>query len=185
MASVLTPGPARPTGGAQVSAPTQVPGRVPLSGPVKIGRTDRDELPTVPAHALPHRSPRELLAMARHGLAEAAETRPDGQRYATAHLAALRAAAAVLVARSRPTAARRGRPTSVWALLAMVAPEMAEWAARFAAGASKRSAAEAGILRVVTTNQADDLCRDAERFVAVVEISLGLPHQPLLTTRAG
>lgn len=140
--------------------------------------------PTVPAHALPHRSPRELLALARHGLIEATGTRAEGQRYATAHLAALRAAAAVLVARARPVSARRGRPTSVWALLSIVAPEMSEWADRFAAGAAKRSAAEAGILRVVTPRQADDLCRDAERFVAAVEISLGLPHQPLLTTRA-
>lgn len=145
----------------------------------------RADMPTVPAHALPHRSPRELLALARHGLIEAAGTRAEGQRYATAHLAALRAAAAVLVARARPVPTRRGRPTSVWALLSIVAPEMSEWADRFAAGAAKRSAAEAGILRVVTPRQADDLCRDAERFVAAVEISLGLPHQPLLTTRAG
>ncbi|GAA4218696.1 SAV_6107 family HEPN domain-containing protein [Actinocatenispora rupis] len=144
----------------------------------------RADKPTVPAHALPHRSPRELLALARHGLIEAAGTRAEGQRYATAHLAALRAAAAVLVARARPVSSRRGRPTSVWALLSSVAPEMTEWADRFAAGAAKRSAAEAGILRVVTPRQADDLCRDAERFVAAVEISLGLPHQPLLTTRA-
>ncbi|HEY3503592.1 MAG TPA: SAV_6107 family HEPN domain-containing protein [Actinocatenispora sp.] len=152
----------------------------------KVLTSDRrpTDMPTVPAHALPHRSPRELLALARHGLIEATGTRAEGQRYATAHLAALRAAAAVLVARARPVSARRGRPTSVWALLSIVAPEMSEWADRFAAGAAKRSAAEAGILRVVTPRQADDLCRDAERFVAAVEISLGLPHQPLLTTRA-
>ncbi|MGA8115407.1 MAG: SAV_6107 family HEPN domain-containing protein [Actinocatenispora sp.] len=171
MSSVLMPGQARPAD------------KAPARDGIRPGRAG--ELPTVPAHVLPHRSPRELLALARRGLAEAAETRPDGQRHATAHLAALRAAAAVLVARARPTPSRRGRPTSVWALLAMVAPEMAEWAALFAAGAAKRSAAEAGILRVVTTRQADDLCHDAERFVAAVEISLGLPHQTLLTARAG
>src|SRR5262249_11708362 len=60
------------------------------------------DLPTVPAHALPHRSPAELLALARRGLVEAEEQRVDGLRYATAHLAALRAAAAVLAARTRP-----------------------------------------------------------------------------------
>jgi hypothetical protein len=141
------------------------------------------ELPTIPAHVMPHRSAHELLALARRGLIEAAETRSDGQRYATAHLAALRAAAAVLVSRARPTPARRRRPTNVWALLSAVAPELSQWADRFAAGAAKRSAAEAG-LRVVSTVEADDLRADAERFVAVVELSLGLPHQPLITARA-
>jgi HEPN superfamily protein len=135
------------------------------------------DLPTVPAHALPHRSSTELLALARHGLAEAAETRPDGQRYATAHLAALRAAAAVLVARARPTPTRRGRPTNVWALLALVAPEMAQWADRFAAGAAKRSAAEAGIMHVVSATEADTLCRDAQLFLTAVELTLGHPAQ--------
>lgn len=142
------------------------------------------ELPTIPAHVMPHRSAHELLALARRGLIEAAETRSDGQRYATAHLAALRAAAAVLVSRARPTPVRRRRPTNVWALLSAVAPELSQWADRFAAGAAKRSAAEAGILRVVSTAEADDLRADAERFVAVVELSLGLPHQPLITARA-
>lgn len=50
--------------------------------------TDRIQLP-VPAHALPQRTPRALLDMAHRGLEEAATMRPDGIRYATAHLAAL------------------------------------------------------------------------------------------------
>ena len=62
----------------------------------------RIQLP-IPAHALPQRSPRALLDMAHRGLEEAASMRPDGLRYATAHLAALRAAAAVLAARAEPT----------------------------------------------------------------------------------
>ena len=139
------------------------------------------EAPTVPAHMLPHRTPAQLLAIARQGLAEAALTRPDGLRYAAAHLAALRAAAAVLAARARPAApTRRSRVTSVWSLLVLVAPELTEWAAYFAAGASKRSAAEAGIPRVVTAREADDLMRSAEQFIAVVEVSLGLSYQPRL-----
>jgi hypothetical protein len=145
----------------------------------------------IPAHVLPHRTPNALLELSRHGLLEARDTREPGLRYATAHLAALRAAAAVLAARARPAAPGRrrgGRPVSVWALLAMVAPELAEWAAFFAAGAAKRAAAEAGIPRVVSTRQADDMLRDAERFLAVVETTLGKPHQPLLdsvVSRAG
>ena len=76
--------------------------------------TNSAQAPTVPAHVLPHRTPAQLLALARRGLAEAAQTRPDGLRYAAAHLAALRAAAAVLAARARPAPARRNRITSVW-----------------------------------------------------------------------
>ncbi|WP_229400227.1 SAV_6107 family HEPN domain-containing protein [Micromonospora okii] len=136
--------------------------------------------PTVPAHVLPHRTPAQLLAVSRHGLVEAARTRPDGLRYATAHLAALRAAAALLAARARPAPTRRHRITSVWVLLSTVAPELDEWAAFFAAAAGKRAAAEAGIPRVVSAREADDLLRAAEQFVAVVETSLGLAHQPPL-----
>lgn len=139
---------------------------------------------TVPAHVLPHRSPAELLRLARAGLTEAAVTRQDGLRYATAHLAALRAAAAVLAVRARPAPGRRNRMTSVWALLTRVCPDLGEWAAFFAAGAAKRAAAEAGLPRVVTPREADDLLRAAEQFTAVVEVSLGLAHQPVLATAA-
>jgi hypothetical protein len=134
--------------------------------------------PTVPAHVLPHRTPAELLAISRRGLTEAVHTRPDGLRYAAAHLAALRAAAAVLAARARPEPGRRSRLTNVWFLLAAVAPELSEWAAFFAAGASKRAAAEAGIPRAVTSREADDLVQAAEQFLIVAERSVGLTYQP-------
>jgi hypothetical protein len=139
---------------------------------------------TVPAHVLPHRSPAELLRLARQGLAEAAVTRPDGLRFATAHLAALRAAAAVLAARAQPVPGRRTRMTSVWALLTRVSPDLAEWAAYFAAGAAKRAAAEAGIPRVVAAEEADDLLRAAEQFTAVVEVALGLDRSTARPTSA-
>jgi len=140
------------------------------------------EKPTIPAHMLPHRTPTQLLTIARQGLVEAAHTRPDGLRYATAHLAALRAAAAVLAARARPAAphTRRSRVTSAWSLLVLVAPEFSEWAGYFALGAGKRAAAEAGIPRVVSSREADDLLRAAEQFVVVVESALGLTYQPTL-----
>jgi hypothetical protein len=62
-------------------------------------------------------------------------------------------------------------------LLASVAPELAEWAAFFAAGARKRAAAEAGRPSAVTPREADDLVRDAEAFLAGVETTLGLPSR--------
>jgi len=165
--------------GAGRSGVSRFPAAVPTGG-AAARQAGRQELP-VPAHALPHRTPRELLTLARRGLEEAAEIRTDGMRYATAHLAALRAAAAVLAARAAPASpGKRSRVTSVWSLLVLVAPELTEWAAFFAAGASKRSAAEAGIPRVVSAREADDLLRSAEQFIAVVEVGLGFSYQPRL-----
>jgi hypothetical protein len=138
--------------------------------------------PSAPLSLLPAGT---LLALARRGLVEASSTDRPGERYATAHLAALRAAAAVLACRARPAAGptRRSRPTSAWVLLAAVTPELGEWAAFFAAGARKRAAAEAGLPTAVTPREADDLVRDAETFLAVVETTLGFDgHQLLLAS---
>jgi hypothetical protein len=130
-----------------------------------------------------------LLESARYGLAGAesetsagAESETSaGARYVAAHLAALRAAAAVVAARAEPGAStRRRRPLSVWELLPKVEPALAEWAAFFAAGAAKRAAAEAGLPRAVSPREADDLLRDAEMFVSLAESALGVPAQPLL-----
>ncbi len=103
-------------------------------------------------------------------------------RYSHAHVAALRATAALLAARANPTTgSRKGRAPqkNAWVLLAEVAPEFSEWAAFFAAGAAKRSAAEAGSRHAVTEREADDLVRDADRFLGLVEQSLGLTkHVP-------
>ena len=49
-----------------------------------------------------------------------------------------------------------------------------------AAGAAKRAAAEAGLPSAVTPREADDLVRDVEAFLAMVEGSLGLPGSQLL-----
>jgi len=123
----------------------------------------------------------ELLAHARRTLAEAAEQSGPPDRYAGAHLAALRGAAAVLAARSEPPGAViRRRPTSAWVLLRSMAPELAEWASLFAAGARKRAAAETGAPGSVTAQEAEDLVRSVETFLAVVETTLGLPVRPTL-----
>jgi hypothetical protein len=126
-----------------------------------------------------------LLDAAHRGLAEAELAATAADRYAAAHLAALRAAAAVLAARARPsTSTRRSRPLSAWVLLVQVSPELGEWAEFFAAGARKRALAEAGTPGSVTTREADDLLRDAATFLAVVETKLGVPRQaPLSAVR--
>ena len=121
------------------------------------------------------------LARAAESLSEAMAATDVPSRYAHAHVAALRAAAALLASRARPAAGRRRPQKNAWILLAEVAPELAEWATFFAAGASKRAAAEAGSSRAVTEREAADLVRDADRFLGVVEKSLGLaPHVPQL-----
>ncbi len=119
------------------------------------------------------------LARSAESLSESIAADEVPTRYACAHVAALRAAAALLAARAHPAPARRRAQKNAWVLLAEVAPELAEWARFFAAGASKRAAAEAGSSRAVSEREADDLVRDADRFLAVIEQSLGLvPHVP-------
>lgn len=122
----------------------------------------------------------ELLAQARAGLDEAAHLDTANERYATAHLAALRTAAAVLAARGRPETSprRRQRIRSAWEVLPEIAPELAEWSALFASGAPRRARAEAGIRGAASDRDADDLLRDVAMFLRIVERMLVL--QPVL-----
>ncbi|MGB9373024.1 MAG: SAV_6107 family HEPN domain-containing protein [Jiangellales bacterium] len=122
----------------------------------------------------------DMLAHARSCLQEAAVAVRPTDRYAMAHLAALRTAAAVLAARTHGAPPGRRQSRNAWVLLAQVAPELEEWAAFFAAGATKRAAAQAGISSAVSTREADDLLREAETFLAVSTRMLGLPHHPEL-----
>ncbi|MEU0371930.1 SAV_6107 family HEPN domain-containing protein [Streptomyces sp. NPDC006283] len=132
----------------------------------------------------------DLLARARAGLEEAESFEAPNERYATAHLAALRTAAAVLAARVRPEAAprrglgaspgrsRRGGIRSAWEVLPEIAPELSEWSLLFASGAERRARAEAGIRGAASRRDADDLLRDVAMFLRLVERLLVL--QPVL-----
>ena len=153
-------------------APVPIPVPIPVSEPPPARLSVR----TSPLAA------ETLLGLARRGLLEATAAGHPVDRYAAAHLSALRAAAGVLACRARPAPGRRTRPTSAWVLLSVVAPELGEWADFFAAGARKRAAAEAGAPTSVTPREADDLLRAAEAFLAVVETALSGVHQPLLMT---
>ncbi|WP_181407732.1 SAV_6107 family HEPN domain-containing protein [Nocardioides sambongensis] len=128
-------------------------------------------------HTLPATTHSYLLRAA-GSLSEAVTATDAPTRYACAHVAALRAAAALLAARARPQVRPSRRQQNAWVLLTQVAPELGEWATFFAAGAAKRAAAEAGSSRAVTEREADDLVRDADRFLAVVEAALGLTPHP-------
>src|SRR6476620_9546344 len=134
-----------------------------------------------PAPAFLSAATHSYLERAAESLREAITSDAAPERYAHAHVSALRATAALLAARARPvTSPRRRQQKNAWVLLAEVAPELAEWASFFAAGAAKRAAAESGSRWAVTDREADDLVRDADRFLALVECGLGLvEHVPI------
>lgn len=161
--------PARPetTTGVDTASPTVSPTASPTASPTvrRSARSIRSAAPVAPA-AL------SLLADASLGLGRACAAGDPADRYAIAHLAALRGGAAVLAARARPT---RGRQGSVWALMTKVAPEFDEWAAFFAAGSAKRQAVQAGLPAGVTAREADDLVRQVALFLSLVGESLRSP----------
>lgn len=117
------------------------------------------------------------LQRSAESLHEAMSATDAAGRYAFAHVAALRAAAALIAARSAPVAVGKRRQRNAWVLLTDAAPELAEWSSFFASGAAKRAAAEAGSTRAVSQEEADALVRSANQFLGVVEETLGLvPH---------
>lgn len=121
---------------------------------------------------------RMMLERAKSGLTQALQANNAGERYVTAHLAALRAAAAVLATRSRPGS--RSGPRTVWELIPRFAPELGEWASFFASTSTKRASVAAGISDAVTEQQAADLLHDAEAFYHLVGSTLGLPYEQVL-----
>lgn len=119
----------------------------------------------------------DLLDRSRAGLVQACQSRSTTQRYVEAHLSALRAAAALIAARTGTTG--RSRPRSVWEVLPGLAPELSEWAQFFAASGRRRLALERGSA-VVSPREADDLVRQCETFLELVRAALHLPFaEPL------
>ncbi|MFC8732473.1 SAV_6107 family HEPN domain-containing protein [Luteimicrobium sp. NPDC057192] len=128
--------------------------------PSRHGRAAAAERTTAPAPA-PLEALR-LLSRADHELASAYAAPDPAERFVHAHLAALRAAAAVVALRGRPSGRRTGR--SVWALVEVVEPALAPWSVYFAGGARTRAAIDAGRFDVVDAARADELVRCAEDF---------------------
>jgi len=114
----------------------------------------------------------DLLDRSRASLLSACHADTVVGRYIEAHLAALRAAAALLAARSKSS--RRSQLRSVWEVLPQVAPELSEWAVFFAGSARRRAAFERGSA-VPGAREADDLLRQSETFFELVQGELGLP----------
>lgn len=131
----------------------------------------------------------QMLARADAELLAAQFSGEAWERFTHAHLAAVRAAAAVVATRGRPGG--RGAPRTVWDMLGVVAPEMARWAAVFADGARLRAALDAGRFEAVSAARADQALCDAEDFVdlargaALEEWSPEVSHAPrMLAVRA-
>ncbi|MFI8853937.1 SAV_6107 family HEPN domain-containing protein [Streptomyces sp. 891-h] len=175
----------RPSPGARPAPPqpTAPPASHPETRPTPDPRPapDAHDIHPVLRRATAPPAALDLLAQAQHGLDEAAAMQTANERYATAHLAALRTAAAVLAVRGRPEPApprRRGAPSrrarrpgirSAWEVLPEVAPELTEWADLFASGAPRRARAEAGIAGAASWRDADDLVHYAGMFLRLVE----------------
>src|ERR1700743_2671070 len=120
--------------GGQMALDPQLPIPYELTAPV----VNAAGSPVAP----PRRNGAALATQAARILAEARAWVDPDERFRLAHLGGVRPAAALVADRARP--AVRRRPTNAWVLLAQVAPELADWATYFAAGAPKRAAIEAG-----------------------------------------
>ena len=137
----------------------------------------RSEVP-VPASAL------ELLTRSDAELVAAQLSTAPEEQFLHAHLAALRAGAALLQVTGRP--ARRPVPRTVWDMVAAVAPELGEWTSFFADGAATRSAVEAG-RGGVDAIRAERTLGAAEDFQDAVRAALdpdGATQQDALALRA-
>jgi hypothetical protein len=110
-----------------------------------------------------------LISRAFHDLEKADSADTSIARYIAAHLAAVRAAGAVISARLSPEQARMRRPSSMWDLLPRVAPELAEWAAYFNEGTPTRARAERGQCNAVNAQQAEEMLANAREFAALAE----------------
>ena len=120
------------------------------------------------------RAGKDLLRTALIALDDAYQAPTAADRYVAAHVAALRAGAALLATRAKPT--RSSRIRSVWQMLPTIAPELQEWCTYFALIGQRRVFVESG-REHVTQRQADDLMRDAEAFTEQIAgiLGVGLP----------
>ncbi|GEN79250.1 hypothetical protein AFE02nite_09840 [Actinotalea fermentans] len=111
----------------------------------------------------------DLMARSRAELSAAASAPDVGASFVHAHLAALRAGAALVQARGRP--GPRSGARTVWDMVTRVAPTLADYAAYFAANAATRSAIEAGRLDV-DAGSAERALGVAEQFHEAVRVVL-------------
>jgi hypothetical protein len=111
----------------------------------------------------------DLLALARSSLAWAEAAERSDVRFGHALTSAKRSAAALLASGRPGTTAEVD--ADIWLATTRRAPELAEWAAYFAAAAAK--ARGAGLEQyLISAREADDLVRDARAFLVLVSARL-------------
>ncbi len=124
----------------------------------------------------------DLLNRSEESLDLACHATVARERYLQAHLAALRAAAALVGSRGerdphdpRGSHDRAGGPTrrGLWTALAVTAPELGEWASYFAATGRRSRRVVRGEPTPISPRDADDLVRAAQTFLALVTGRLG------------
>ncbi len=123
---------------------------------------NRPSAPVVPLAPVPARV-LDLLGRADAELLAAQFSSEPWERLSHAHLAALRAGAAVVSSRGEPSGRRA--PRTVWSMLGAVAPELGSWSTYFAEAASLRSAVDAGRFELVSPERAEEAVCAAEDFV--------------------
>ncbi|MET4223357.1 SAV_6107 family HEPN domain-containing protein [Oerskovia enterophila] len=123
-----------------------------------------------------------LLARADAEIIAANLAADPAERFVHAHLGALRAAAAVVALRGRPSS--RSRARSVWDLLAAVEPGLAAWSVYFAGGAPIRAAVDAGRFDAVDARRAEEIMVCAEDFrdevAMIIDPDAGFVRHPTL-----
>lgn len=110
----------------------------------------------------------QLLRRAHAELDQISAAGSAEQNFLHAHMAALRAGAAVLALHPGGPRRRRGAVRSVWEQLAEVDESWESWAALFAAGAPIRAAIETGRESGLVREQAVRTCAVATDFVELV-----------------
>ncbi len=127
----------------------------------------------------------ELLDRADVELVAAQFSSEPWEQFTHAHLAALRAGAALLAER-QPVSGRRA-PRTVWELLDHAAPELGRWSTYFAAGAGLRAAVDAGRFDAVSAERAEQVLCHAEDFLDIVRGELESVAEPVapVAARAG
>lgn len=133
----------------------------------------------------PTRQALALLESARQGLASGNRHPSAADRWVAAHLAALRAAAAIVEARTdhgRPGG--RSAPKSVWEQLPKAEPALSGWAEYFST-AGQRNASGRRCHYSVSRREASKLLRNAETFVSIAEgaLVLAAPEYAPITVR--
>ncbi|MEO7070508.1 MAG: SAV_6107 family HEPN domain-containing protein [Nostocoides sp.] len=124
----------------------------------------------------------DLLSRSEESLDLACHATVARERYLQAHLAALRAAAALVGSRGgraphdpRVPYAGPGGPTrrGLWTALAVTAPELGEWASYFAATGRRSRRVVRGEPTPISPRDADDLVRAAQTFLTLAAGRLG------------